>query len=141
MRARDPERQANCYAPVVDQFFGRRNVSVADVRRTKARSFAGLGPREFSISDVRLERLNPDSAVVSLVKTWDSPSEHFSASSREEMVVRLIDGSWKIASERELSAPPGSSSNEGSRLKPGSDDSGWRGAGDAGRADAITGNH
>jgi serine/threonine protein kinase len=104
MRNRDVQRQTACYAPVVDEFFGRRNVSVNDVRRAKEKTFENADEaREFSIDDVRFERLDTDRATVSFLKIWNFPGRPFIASAREEMVVRRVGDEWKIAGERELS--------------------------------------
>lgn len=102
-RDRNVAMQAACYAPVVRQFFGRRDVTVDQVKRAKERAFGEVGPaREFSIRDLRFDQVAPDRAVVSFVKSWDFPERHFAGSTREEMVMRRIGGAWKISSEREL---------------------------------------
>jgi serine/threonine protein kinase len=104
MRSRDVQRQTACYAPVVDEFFGRRNVSINDVRRAKEKTFESADEaRQFSIDDMRFERLDPDRATVSFLKIWNFPGRPFIASAREEMVVRRVADEWKIAGERELS--------------------------------------
>ena len=104
-RQRDVYRQSNSYAKVVRMYFGQRNVPVEAIRRAKEHEFARVqAGAEFSISDVRFERLNPDRAVISFRRTWDFPGRPFGASSREEMALNRINGVWKIASERELRA-------------------------------------
>jgi serine/threonine protein kinase len=102
-RNRDAFRQATFYAPRVEEFFGRRNVTATDVRRVRERIFADSNEaREFSIEDVRFERQNEDRAVVSFLKIWNFPGRPFMASAREEMTMKRVDGAWKIAGEREL---------------------------------------
>ena len=103
-RHRDAYRQATFYAPRVEEFFGRRNTSAAEVRRVREKIFAASDEaREFSIEDVRIGSVDQDRAVVSFLKIWNFPGRPFMASAREEMTVRRVDGQWKIVGERELS--------------------------------------
>jgi ketosteroid isomerase-like protein len=103
MRHRDAYRQATFYAPQVEEFFGRRNVTPTEVRRVRDKIFADSDEaRQFSIEDVRFERLDPDRAVVSFLKIWNFPGRPFMASAQEEMTMRRVNGQWKIAGEREL---------------------------------------
>ena len=112
-RNRDAYRQATFYAPRVDEFFGRRNMTPTQVRRVREKIFAASDEaREFSIEDVRIGSVDQDRAVVSFLKIWNFPGRPFMASAREEMTVRRVDGQWKIAGERELNqtAPRGENS-------------------------------
>ena len=92
------------YAPVVEEYFGHRNLTASAVRRAREKIFANSDEtRVFSIEDMRVDRVNPDRAVVSFVKIWNFPGRPFVASAREEMTVTRVGGEWKISGEKELS--------------------------------------
>src|SRR6185437_2085775 len=103
-RHHDAYRQSMYYAPVVEEYFGHRNLTAAAVRRAREKIFANSDEtRVFSIEDTRVDRVNPDRAVVSFVKIWNFPGRPFVASAREEMTVTRVGGEWKISGEKELS--------------------------------------
>lgn len=112
-RQRDAYGLSTFYAPRVEEYFGRRNMTAADVRRVREKIFADSDEaREFSIEDVRVERLTGDRALVSFVKIWNFPGRPFMASAREEMTMRRVDGAWKIAGEREVGQGAGRETEE-----------------------------
>ena len=105
-RHHDAYRQSMYYAPVVEEYFGHRNLTAAAVKRAREKIFANSDEtRVFSIEDMRVDRVNPDRAVVSFVKIWNFPGRPFVASAREEMTVTRVGGEWKISGEKELSQP------------------------------------
>ncbi len=103
-RELDLEKHVNTYAPVVDTFFRKRGVPLAEVRKEKQRFFKGISEvRQLKIDDIRIESFRPDRAVVSFKKDWDMRGPRPSAGSeRERLTLRWIDGNWRIAGEQEL---------------------------------------
>jgi hypothetical protein len=91
------------YAPKMDQFFRRRNVTRETVRREKARMME-LYPRvnRYEISDIRVESQRGNEAVVSFRKEWDMRGDRpFSGAERQRLKLRRMSGDWKIVSEEE----------------------------------------
>jgi serine/threonine protein kinase len=98
-RKRNVEEQIACYTPVVDAFYGRRQLSTNELRTEKVRQFSSISSiRKFQISNVRISRRGPNNALVSFKKEWDF--ETFAGSEQDELALRLMNGEWKIASER-----------------------------------------
>jgi hypothetical protein len=100
----DSNAHAILYAPRMDRFFRRRNVTREMVRREKARMME-LYPdvKRYEISDVRVESQRGDEAVVSFRKEWDMRGDRlFSGAERQRLKLRRIAGDWKIVSEEEL---------------------------------------
>jgi len=92
------------YAPRMDQFFRRRNVTRETVHREKTRMME-LYPEvnRYDISDVKVESSKPGEAVVSFRKDWDMRGDRpFSGAERQRLKLRRISGDWKIVSEEEL---------------------------------------
>ena len=101
---RDVNAHAILYAPKMDKFFRRRNVTRETVRREKARMME-LYPdvKRYEISDVRVESQRGSEAVVSFRKEWDMRGDRpFSGAERQRLKLRRIAGDWKIVSEEEL---------------------------------------
>jgi hypothetical protein len=99
----DLEGQTELYAPKLERFFRQRNVSNAQVRKTKAQMMA-LYPtvNRYDISDVKVESNNGKEAVVSFRKEWDMKGQKpFSGAERQRLKLRRIAGDWKIVSEEE----------------------------------------
>jgi len=102
-RTKDVDTLVNCYAPVVERFFGARDLRTNELRKAKRDAFHVIGAvRSFDIGNISFERLRPDFAVVSFRKRWDFPDRRFSGAERDEMELRRIGGEWKIVSEREV---------------------------------------
>jgi hypothetical protein len=100
----DSKAHAILYAPKMDKFFRRRNVSRETVRREKARMME-IYPevKRYEISDVRVESQRPNETVVSFRKEWDMRGDRpFSGAERQRLTLRRIAGDWKIVSEEEL---------------------------------------
>ena len=100
---RNLDEQMRCYAPVVQQYFGRSNMRVTELRSAKAKAFQTIGPvRTFEVDHPVYRRAGDDAVVVSFQKIWDFPQRHFSGSERDRMELRRVGGEWKIVSEGEL---------------------------------------
>jgi hypothetical protein len=101
--SRNVDAQVSLYAPKVEHFFNRRNVSRELVRREKGRMLE-LYPeiRKYEISDVRLESAEDNQAVVSFRKEWDMRGiRRFTGAERQRLKLRKIAGVWKIVGEEE----------------------------------------
>ena len=100
----DVNAHAILYAPKMDKFFRRRNVTRETVRREKARMME-LYPdvKRYEISDVRVESQRGTEAIVSFRKEWDMRGDRpFSGAERQRLKLRRIAGDLKIVSEEEL---------------------------------------
>ena len=99
----DVDAQVNLYAPKMDRFFTKRNVSKDDVRRETARMMK-LYPdvSRYEISDIQVESNTGDEAVVSFRKEWDMKGDkRFAGAERQRLKLRKFAGDWKIVSEEE----------------------------------------
>jgi|HubBroStandDraft_1064217.scaffolds.fasta_scaffold30361_3 ketosteroid isomerase-like protein len=101
---RDAAALAQCYAPTVRTFYMRYNVSRSDVQKEFERIFAGYTEvHSMKISDLAYRDVTPVRATADFEKSWDlRGAKNYAGAEREEMVFQKIDGSWRIASEREL---------------------------------------
>jgi hypothetical protein len=99
----DVNAQANLYAPHVDRFFTKRNVSRDAVRKEKSRMMAAYPEvNRYEISDVRVESNTGDEAVVSFRKEWEmTGNRRFSGAERQRLRLRRIGADWKIVGEEE----------------------------------------
>lgn len=103
-RKGDVAGQVSCYAPVVDTYFERHSVPAADLAGEKAKIISRNGPlRRFDVLGLKFDDVSQDWAVVSLEKRWifGGPSPA-SGLAHEQLVLRVIDGEWKITSERNI---------------------------------------
>ena len=95
--------QTILYAPRMDHYFRKRNVSRDTVRREKAR-MKELYPtiNRYDISDVRVESAAKNQAVVTFRKDWDMRGDRrFAGAERQRLKLRRMAGDWKIVSEEE----------------------------------------
>jgi ketosteroid isomerase-like protein len=121
MRTRDASAQAAFYADTVDFYMGQHNVSRDAVLRDRA---ATINMRK-SLWTVKIEKIavvqqTDSEAKIHLVKHFiDGPEESESMEwfVPSELVLKRIDGSWKITSERDLVAPSPASVDQ-SELHP-----------------------
>ena len=108
MRSRDAVAQSAFYAGTLDRYMDRHNVSrdaVAKDREATMRMRKGLWTMR--IEDIVIERQTNSEAKVHLVKHFiDKPadSETLESSVPTQIVLKRIDGRWKITSEFDL--PP-----------------------------------
>lgn len=103
-RSHDVRANVDCYAPVVDSFFGRQAVSRDQLAREKQRQFQTIGRvRKFGLENVRVNRIGRDRAIVSFDKEWSFGDRNpFSGAERAELTIRNLDGAWKIIGEKEV---------------------------------------
>jgi hypothetical protein len=98
------EEEMGCYAPFVDRFYKRRGLPAGQLRREEQDVLSRSGTvQRFDISNVKFNRVNSQWAVVSFDKKWDLRGRtRSSGSSRDEFVMRPVNGQWKISSQREV---------------------------------------
>ena len=99
----DVQGQTALYAPKLERFFRQRNVTQAQVRKTKSQMMS-LYPtvNRYDISDVKIESNNGKEAVVSFRKEWDMKgTKPFSGAERQRLKLRRVGNDWKIVSEEE----------------------------------------
>lgn len=97
------QEQADLYAPQVDRFFNMTNVSRDFVRQEKQKLISEYPEvKRYTISDVRVESLGGDYAVVSFRKDWDARgARRFAGAERQRLHLRRIRTEWKIVREEE----------------------------------------
>lgn len=96
--------QMTLYGPVIDTYYGRHNLTAAELRAQKQQIFSAIGTvRQFRVSNIHFDRLGPDVAVVSFDKQWAfGRPGGYGGAARDQMVLRHFGDQWKITSEREL---------------------------------------
>jgi hypothetical protein len=101
---RDLDTQAACYAPVVERFYTKSNVSLSDVIAEK-RQLLDTYPKfnKYEISNIRVHSLTPQRAWITFNKTWDTSGNRrrFAGSEQQRLVLTKINGDWKIIREEE----------------------------------------
>ena len=71
-RAGNFDTQMDCYAPLVESYFRKRNLSRAEVRREREGMIAQYGPvRQFEVSNVELISSAPGRAEVKFKTRWE----------------------------------------------------------------------
>ena len=100
----DVNGQTDCYAPVVQVFFRRKNVPREVLRRMKRSGMASYPTvKAYQLTNIHLESLTQNWAALTFDKYWDVYGRnHFSGSERQRLTMAKIDGLWKIIEEEEL---------------------------------------
>ncbi len=103
-RRRDTNEAAQCYAPVLERFYGKRNVSAEQWKRQQKQVLSQIGQiQKLEISNVKVQQENPNLAVVLFDKKWEFRGRsYFAGSAQDELILRPFQGQWKISSEREV---------------------------------------
>jgi len=105
-RQKDVSKQVACYAPQVDIYYRKRNVTRAFVEADKSWAIGRLAEiRKFEVSNVKVTLDSADAATVTLDKSWDTTltsGRRFAGSETERLRLALVDGHWKIKSEEEV---------------------------------------
>lgn len=113
-RARDTEHFAAYYAPKVEQFFRKKDVSRSRIQETYLTAFGKMDNiYAYEISDLRVEfpegEASPARATATYDKAWDTSQTNGTRNSGEE-IERLTfgktDEGWKIVREDELQVIP-----------------------------------
>jgi hypothetical protein len=95
---------AQYYAPTVETFFLRHNVSQSDVLNEFQHSFPKFSEvRSMTISNLAFSDVSATGATAIFDKQWDlAGPRNFAGAERERMIFQKIDGNWRIVSEQEL---------------------------------------
>jgi hypothetical protein len=108
MRSRDPVAQASFYANPVDRYIDQKNVSnTVLVGEKRADIERRLGLWTVKLNDVVVESRTPSEATVLLEKHFiveAEPSQVSELFVKTRLHLKLVNGQWKIASEREIRA-------------------------------------
>jgi hypothetical protein len=109
MRGRDPAAQASFYADPVERYIDQKNVSNAALLAEKRADIARRhGLWTFKLNDVVVESKTASEASVRLVKHYmveTEPSQVSELFVKTRLQLKLINGQWKIISEREIHEP------------------------------------
>lgn len=109
-RARSADRLADYYAPVVEQYFRKKDVSRSRIQDDFLSAFGKMDSiYAYNISDLRVEfpvgEASPARATATYDKTWDTSRIDRKRNSGEEierLTFEKTDGGWKIVREDEL---------------------------------------
>jgi ketosteroid isomerase-like protein len=107
-RARDIDRLADCYAPKVEQFFRKKNVSRSWIHDSFQASFGKMeNIYTYDISNLRVEFFDGSTprATAAYNKEWDTSQidgKRFSGEEIERLTFEKTDEGWKIVREDEL---------------------------------------
>jgi hypothetical protein len=105
-KQKDLPRQVDCYAPQVETYYRKHNVSRAFVQDNKSRAFSEIDEiRQFELSNINIDFEGAETGTVTFDKSWDttlSSGKRYAGSEMERLKVAVIDGSWRIKSEEEL---------------------------------------
>lgn len=114
-RSKDATALAGSYAPVVEKYFLRTNVSQGEIRQIEIQEFASMVEiRQYEINDIQVAML-PDEYIVNGInysrakanfrKTWDtldSDGKTFAGEEIEQLTFTSSPQGWKIVREEEL---------------------------------------
>jgi ketosteroid isomerase-like protein len=109
-RARDADHFAAYYAPEVEQFFRKKDVSRSQIHDTYQSTFGKMNSiNTYEISGLRVEfpegEASPARATATYHKTWDTSQtdgKRFSGEEIERLTFEKTDEGWKIVREDEL---------------------------------------
>jgi serine/threonine protein kinase len=102
--ARDLNRQMSFYAPTLNAFYQKRDISQAAVRAEKSRLFSQISSIDVKASSPEI-RVSDDgrNAVMRFHKRWDFVGAQSSSGEVvQELGWRKTDAGWKIVSERDV---------------------------------------
>jgi hypothetical protein len=103
----DVDGQTDCYAPVVEIFFRRKNLDREVLRGMKRSGMVAWAHTDvYEISETDYQTLGDDRASATFRKHWESSDanrmKHFSGEEQERLTFARYDGEWKIVREEEL---------------------------------------
>jgi hypothetical protein len=107
LRRRDLEAQINCYAPQLEHYFKKNDVSREAVRADKALALSRFSALKVNLTDVKIVQLTPDRATVEFNKSWDferDSGKAFVGQGQEQLAVTKGPVGWVIVSELESQA-------------------------------------
>ncbi|MGD0227563.1 MAG: protein kinase [Terriglobia bacterium] len=114
-RSKDTTALADSYAPLVEKYFLRNNISREQIRQNLESTFAGMVDiRTYEVNDIRvamvpggnsLNGINYTRATATFRKTWDtleSDGKSFSGEEIEQLTFTSSPQGWKVIREEEL---------------------------------------
>jgi Restriction endonuclease len=104
IRGRNAQVVSEFYAPEVERYYLKHNVSRQDVLAEFTRSFKEFTEVEkFSISGIAFADVTGSRATASFDREWSfRGTKSFAGAEREQMIFVRTNGSWRIFSEKEL---------------------------------------
>jgi ketosteroid isomerase-like protein len=102
VRSRDLDGLMSCYAPRLDIYFRKKDVTWNDVKRDKQWFFRTYSDtRQIEVSDVQFER-NDRGLEATLHKLWEfNGARKFSGEVVSRLTFEKVNGEWRISAERE----------------------------------------
>jgi hypothetical protein len=93
----------SCYAPVVETYYGKRNLTRAEVRRVREGMVEQYGSvRQFDVSNVELVASAPGRVEVKFRTHWElSGKGYFAGEDMQKLALVQTGGKWVIAGEEE----------------------------------------
>lgn len=107
MLASDADALTDCYAPVVELFFRRKNLNRETLRKME-RGGINAWPHvdQYQLSAFAFEPISEDRGAVTFHKLWDSWDpprlKHFTGEEKQRLTFEKVAGEWKIVREEEL---------------------------------------
>jgi hypothetical protein len=99
----DAQTAAECYVPVVNAYYGRRDVPRDVVEQSIRQSLMRNGHLDiFRISDLEITRVGDGRAVATFRKHWQTSGyRKFAGEEQDRLALVRNQGRWQIASEQE----------------------------------------
>ena len=104
VRSRNPQLVAGYYAPVVETYFLKHNLTREDVEADLNQQLSEYTNIEkFETSNLRFSDLGTARIAAMFTRKWDfRGTKNNSGSTSEQMVFQKVDGGWKIVSQRDF---------------------------------------
>ena len=95
----------NYYAPIVERYFSKKNISREQIADDKSAAFAKFTAMNMTLSGIDVTMLSATRAQANLAKSWDfirPDGSHFKGAVRQRIILDKGYGSWLIVSEQDL---------------------------------------
>jgi serine/threonine-protein kinase len=106
MGRHDLDAYMSYYAPTLDSYYKRSNVSRADVRAEKARAFSRYATLDVQLNNVQIKAdQTSERVIVSYDKSYDfaeANGHHFNGTARSALWLEKSGNRWLITSEKDL---------------------------------------
>lgn len=104
-KAKDAARHSDCYAPMIEKYFLRSNITHDQLRRYKEASFQNISEiRQYELHDVAIAPETAGRYSATFRKLWDTTGtdgKQFSGEEIQKLQFNIFNGEWKIVSETE----------------------------------------
>lgn len=99
----DARTASECYAPVVSNYYGRRNVTREGVQRSIRQSLGRSGRLDiYRVSDLQVMPVSEGRAVATFRKHWQTSGyRKFAGEEQDRLTLEQQEGAWRITSEQE----------------------------------------